>query len=118
MRDRRLNDAIGLCMKAGRCRSGDFTVEKLARAGEARLVLLDAQISAATRERYERLCSREQIPLLTIQALGAAIGKPERMVAAVTDQGFANMIQRAAADATTQDEHTSKTNDRGHEQNG
>ena len=64
MRDRRLNDAIGLCMKAGRCRSGDFTVEKLARAGEARLVLLDAQISAATRERYERLCSREQIPLV------------------------------------------------------
>ena len=54
--------------------------------------MLDAQISAATRERYERLCSREQIPLLTIQVLGAAIGKPERMVAAVTDQGFANMI--------------------------
>ena len=62
MRDRRLNDAIGLCMKAGRCRSGDFTVEKLARAGEARLVLLDAQISAATRERYERLCSANRFP--------------------------------------------------------
>lgn len=118
MRDRRLTDAIGLCMKAGRCRSGDFVAERLARAGAASLVLLDAHVSAATRERYERLCERGGIPVLVVPALGTAIGKPERMVAAVTDQGFANMIQRAAADTPARDDLTSKTNDRGHEQNG
>lgn len=118
MQEQRLNNAIGLCMKAGRCRSGDFVAERLMRAGDARLLLLDERASTATRERYQRLCERGGVPLLLVRELGAAIGKPERIVAAVTDQGFSNMIQRAAAESAAQDASVSKTNDRGHEQNG
>lgn len=118
MRERQLSNAIGLCMKAGRCRSGDFVAERLVRAGEARLVLLDERASAATRDRYVRLCGPDSVPVLTVRELGDAIGKPERIVAVVTDRGFANMIQRAAAGEPARDDSTSKTNDRGHEQNG
>lgn len=114
-----MSNAIGLCMKAGRCRSGDFVSEKLVRAGEARLVLLDQRAADATRERYRHLCQRENVPLILVPEMGEAIGKPERIVAVVTDQGFATMIQGAVAqDAAARDAQASKTNDRGHEQNG
>ena len=37
----KLTSAIGFAMKAGKLVSGDFSVEKLARSGKARLLLID-----------------------------------------------------------------------------
>ena len=98
MREQRLSNAIGLAMKAGKCQSGDFAVEKMVRSGKARLVILDSEASQATQERYGRLCERMRIPLLFAAHAGEAIGKPARIVLAITDQGFSTMIQHAAAE--------------------
>ncbi len=98
MQGQKLSNAIGLAMKAGKCQSGDFSVEKLVRAGNAKLVILDSEASQATKERYRRLCERMQTPLLLAEQAGQAIGKPERIVLAITDPGFSAMIQNAAVE--------------------
>lgn len=88
----RLRNAVGLAMKAGKCVSGDFAVEKAVRAGKARLLLLDAAVSQSTLERYERFSERFGAPLARLPALGDAIGKPSRMIAAITDDNMCKLI--------------------------
>ena len=95
--DNRLHNAIGLAMKAGKCVSGDFVVERTLRDGKAWLVLLDETVSHSTLERYERLCQRDPTPLVTLRDLGQAIGKPSRMIAAVTDENMTKLILGAVA---------------------
>ena len=93
----KLRGAMGLAMKAGKCAAGDFVCEKLVKSGEARLAALDASASANTKERYRGMCERAGIPLLEMEQMGDAIGKPGRMIAAFTDEGFAKMIASAYA---------------------
>ena len=82
----KLNNSIGLAMKAGKIASGDFSVEKAVRSGTAKLVMLDESASENTKKQWRDVCS------FRIRAMGSAIGKPARMVAAVTDEGFSAMI--------------------------
>lgn len=84
-------------MRAGCVVSGDFAAEKTVKGGRARLVLLNAQASEKTLERYRGYASRADVPVVAIEDMDRAIGKPGRMVAAVTDDGFARMILRANA---------------------
>ena len=79
-------------MKAGKIASGDFSVEKAVRSGTAKLVMLDESASENTKKQWRDACSFRNIPLIRIRAMGSAIGKPARMVAAVTDEGFSAMI--------------------------
>jgi len=97
----KLTSAIGFAMKAGRLKSGDFAVEKLVRAGKARLVLIDEAASENTKERYRTLCTAHRTEQMEVFELGSWIGKPGRMLAAVTDEGFANRIKRASAENET-----------------
>ena len=60
------------------------------------MVLLDAEASASTKDRYRGLCERAGIPCLELGNMGSARGKYGRMVAAVTDSGFARMLAEAA----------------------
>lgn len=96
MDDGRIRSAAGFAMRAGHCVAGDFACEKAVKSGKARFVLLDAGASESTRERYHRLCERAGIPCLELVNMGSAIGKYSRMVAAVTDSGFARMLAEAA----------------------
>ena len=91
----KLTNAVGLSMKAGKLKSGDFTVEQVVRSGQAKLVLLDESASGNTREKYQAMCEHHGVELLEIGELGRWIGKPGRMIAAVTDENFKNMIKRA-----------------------
>ena len=104
----RLRNAIGLAMKAGRISSGDFAVEKLTRAGKALLVLIDEEASENTRDKYAHLCRNAHIDLTSVRALGACIGRPGRMLAAVTDKNFTDMIRQAVEDG-----EADHSNDRG-----
>lgn len=45
----KLNNSIGLAMKAGKIASGDFSVEKAVRSGTAKLVMLDESASENTK---------------------------------------------------------------------
>ena len=104
----KLHNAVGLAMKAGRLSSGDFSVEKLVRAGKALLVLIDETASDNTLDKYTHLCGSAQIGLMKVPDLGACIGKPGRMLAAVTEKNFTDMILRAVASG-----ETDQSNDRG-----
>ena len=95
--DSKLTNAIGFAMKAGKLKSGDFVVEKLVRARSARLVLIDTSASENTTSKYRAMCENAHTELMPIEELGRWIGKPGRMVAAVTDEQFTNMIKRASA---------------------
>ena len=88
----KLNNSIGLAMKAGKIASGDFSVEKAVRSGTAKLVMLAESASENTKKQWRDACSSRNIPLIRLRAMGSAIGKPARMVAAVTDEGFSAMI--------------------------
>ena len=81
-----------------RPRPGSAYPATLARKGPLRtkkalIIALDSGVSAATRERYEGICQRAGIPCVYLEDLGRAIGKDNRMIAAVTEAGFARMIE-------------------------
>ena len=93
----KLSSAIGFAMKAGRLKSGDFVTEKLLRAKSAKIALIDTTASDNTKEKYRNICTNTDIELVEVEELGRWIGKPGRMVAAVTDDAFTQMIKRALA---------------------
>ena len=98
----KLNSAIGFAMKAGRLKSGDFVTEKLLRAKNAKIALIDTTASDNTKEKYRNICANSEIELVEVEELGRWIGKPGRMVAAVTDTTFTQMIKRALAQEAPQ----------------
>ena len=98
----KLNSAIGFAMKAGRLKSGDFVTEKLIRAKGAKIALIDTTASDNTKDKYRDICAYTGIDLVEVEELGRWIGKPGRMVAAVTDEAFTQMIRRALAQEKTE----------------
>ncbi len=85
---------LGLCARAGKIPSGEQAAELAIRRGEARLILLDGGASPATVKAFRDACQSHSIPLrLTdADALGRAIGKPGRRIAAVTDEKLAGRL--------------------------
>ncbi|CAI6027974.1 hypothetical protein COHCIP112018_00585 [Cohnella sp. JJ-181] len=87
---------LGLAMRAGKLVSGDETVLKSIRGGEAKLVVIARDASDNTRKKVADKCASYGVELLTGYSrydLGSAVGKPERVLFAVTDQGFANLVR-------------------------
>ena len=95
--------SLGLAMKSGRVRCGEETCVKLVRAGAASLVLIDAAISDGSRKAVADACAFHQVPCRQIPSgeLGRAIGKPGRMVAAITDKALAQRLDALLLDADT-----------------
>ena len=88
-------NALGLCKRAGKCLIGDFACEKAVKGKKAFLLVMDAQASEATKNRYEGFCSRAGLPLVTAADIGRAVGRPESRIVAVMEPRFAEMIQKA-----------------------
>ncbi len=91
------HNALGLCKRAGKCLLGDFACEKAVKNNIARLLILDVSASKATQERYAGYCERAKIPMLVVEEAGRAVGRPDGRVIAVTDAGFATMIEKAVS---------------------
>lgn len=88
---------LGLAMRAGKLVTGDEAVLKAVRSAEAKLVILAADASDNTQKKFRDKCGTYDIPLVITmdrETLGASIGKESRVVLAVTEQGFADMIAR------------------------
>ncbi len=86
---------LGLAQRAGKLVTGEETVLKAIRGGEAKLVILARDASENTGKKVADKCGSYGVPLLvgfTRSELGRSVGKPERVMFAVTDQGFADMI--------------------------
>ncbi|AIQ30474.1 MULTISPECIES: YlxQ family RNA-binding protein [Paenibacillus] len=92
---------LGLAMRAGKIVTGDEAVLKAVRSSEARLVVLAGDASDNTQKKFRDKCGTYDIPLVIAfhrDELGASIGKDQRVVLAVTDKGFAEMISRTLGD--------------------
>lgn len=92
---------LGLAMRAGKIVTGDEAVLKAVRSAEAKLVLLAGDASDNTQKKFRDKCGTYDIPLVIAfhrDELGASIGKDQRVVLAVTDKGFAEMISRTLGD--------------------
>ncbi|AJS61521.1 L7Ae/L30e/S12e/Gadd45 family ribosomal protein [Paenibacillus sp. IHBB 10380] len=88
---------LGLAMRAGKIVTGDEIVLKTIRSSEAKLVILAGDASLNTQKKFRDKCGTYKIPLLIgfdRESLGTSIGKPNRVVLAITDQGFAEMISK------------------------
>lgn len=91
---------LGLAMRAGKLVTGDEIVLKAIRSAEAKLVILAGDASANTQKKYRDKCGTYKVPLMVgfdREVLGSSVGKPERVVLALIDQGFADMVRKAIA---------------------
>ena len=76
---------LGIAMRAGALTLGEDGVRQAIQSGKAGLALVDEAASENTKKRFRDSCAYYGAPLLETQAsrLGAAIGKPGRMSAAI-----------------------------------
>ncbi len=99
---------LGLSKKAGKAAIGQEAVSDAIRHGYAKLILIAADASDNTRERFERLTSGEDkvvhvVTPFTKQEIGNVLGRAECAIAAVCDAGMAaaiasHLVQRGISD--------------------
>ena len=83
---------LGLANRARKIISGEELVLKEVRSGKAKLVLLSEDASVNTTKRITDKTTYYNVPMRKVenrQQLGHAIGRDERVVVAVLDEGFA-----------------------------
>lgn len=86
---------IGLAKRAGKLVSGEFASLEAVRSGTAALVIIAGDASDGTAKKFKDKCSFYNTKLIVFSSkseLGALLGKEERAVLAVTDEGFAAAI--------------------------
>lgn len=93
---------IGLCMKAGKLVSGEFSVEKAVKGKKAHLVVVADDVSANSRKMYTDMCSYYKVPirfLATKEELGRILGKEYRASLAVLDEQMALALLKKIEDS-------------------
>lgn len=96
MRDKILS-LFGIAAKAGKLACGSFAVEKAVKAGKACYVIVTEDASDNTKKDFHDMCAWYHVPLMFYSSrgeLGHALGKGERVVAAITDSGLAEAVSR------------------------
>ncbi len=86
---------LAIATKAGKVVSGGFMVEKSLQQGLASLVIIACDASNNTKEKFINKCTYYEVPYRVCtdsKSLGHIIGKQDRMVVAVTDEGLANQV--------------------------
>lgn len=92
----KLMSQLGLAQRAGKLVTGDEIVLKAIRGSQAQLVIVAGDASENTKKKFRDKCKSYSIPLaigFDRDRLGGSIGKPERVVLAVLDGGFATMMR-------------------------
>lgn len=95
MNNNKLVSLLGLAQKAGKLASGEVAVDKAVKSGKARLLLIAADSSEATRKGYKDMANYYQVPfyeVLSKEQLGEGIGKIRRAAVAVVDAGFSKAL--------------------------
>ncbi len=86
---------LGLAARARKLITGEELVVKSIRKKEVRLVLVANDASDLTKKKIQDKCNFYKVPLKFVgerNQLGQAIGKYERVVIAVIDEGFAQKL--------------------------
>ena len=88
---------LGFAAKAGKIASGETGSRAAIVKKRAKMVILAEDAAASTVKEFLLLAEKHEVPLvqlLTMKQIGMAIGKSNRSVLAVMDQGFASQIQK------------------------
>jgi len=86
---------LGLAAKAGKVKSGEFSVEKAVKSGNAFLVIVSEDSSDNTKKMFRNMCTYYEVPYYEFgskEELGHALGKEMRASLAVQDEGFSKAI--------------------------
>ena len=87
---------LGLCMRAGKIAGGEAAAHAAVRSGECRLLILSEDASDNTKKKFANAAVYYNVDCLqwgTKEALGRAIGKAQRSVLAVCEEGFAAQLR-------------------------
>lgn len=93
---------LGLATRSRNVVSGGFATEQAVKSGKAYLVIIAEDASDNTRKKYSNMCEFYEVPCVyysTKEVLGHSMGKEERTTLAVTDEGFADSIQKHLLDS-------------------
>lgn len=91
---------LGIAYRARQLVSGDTAVLDALRSRSAKLVIVASDASQQAQKKYTDKCATYATPLVirfTRQELGKSIGKPERVVIALLDDGFSNGVRERIA---------------------
>lgn len=86
---------LGIAMKAGKLRSGEFACEMAIKEGDAKLIVVASDASDNTKKKFNNSCKYYKVDYLefgTKEILSKSIGKDIRSVICITDDGFKNGI--------------------------
>lgn len=86
---------LGLCQRAGKVASGDVAAELALRKGKADLVILAADASERTREKYLHLAAQAGTRCYSVgtrEDLGDALGKAHRAAIVIQSRDFSRGI--------------------------
>ncbi|MBO4703131.1 MAG: ribosomal L7Ae/L30e/S12e/Gadd45 family protein [Lachnospiraceae bacterium] len=88
---------LGLAKKAGKLKGGEYCVETEVKKGRAKLVIVAEDASDNTKKSYTDMCSFKKVPVIFYgnkDNLGKCIGCEERAAVVLTDEGFANAVNK------------------------
>lgn len=88
---------LSIAMRAGKIGSGEFQTEESVKNGSAWLVIAACDASENTRKKFINMCDYYDVPILFYSdkdTLGHIIGKEERAVLCVNDEGLAREVSK------------------------
>jgi len=91
-----LRGMLGLAQRAGRMQSGSDMAIQTIRAGKAKLALLDEGASGNAEKRLQDACEYYSVPMYRLprDLLSVSCGRSGRVMAVLTDQGFADKVKQ------------------------
>jgi ribosomal protein L7Ae-like RNA K-turn-binding protein len=101
--DKRVLAYLGLAKRAGKVASGEFQTEEAIKRGRAELVLIAGDASDNTKKKFRNMCDWHHVRMVVCSdraALGLSIGCSERACLALTDTGFAAVIEKTLGAGT------------------
>ena len=98
---------LGLSMRAGKVKSGEFATLEAIRKKTAKLVIVSLDASENTTKQFSDKCKYYDVPIFFFgdkESLGHAIGKDVRTSLAITDKGFAQSLRKNLLSTNTSTE--------------
>ena len=86
---------FGLCMKAGKLAYGSDMCEENIKSNKTKLLIVSEEASNNTRQKFERICKEQKIEFVifgSIDLISHSIGKNNKAIIAILDDGFAKKI--------------------------
>ena len=87
---------LGFAAKAGKIVSGEMGVRASVQKNKAKLLLVATDAADSTIKEFSLLAENNAVPCisgLSMQEMGMAIGKSNRSILVVLDEGFASQIR-------------------------